>query len=220
MGLQYIGVIMDGYIGKKSKLENLPSSSYLILNRVDRPLPDGGRPTIDLWPDVSEYGPDELFPAPGFTLPDGSTPKLFSSRHPATVGRHFHWMAQHGVDGVFLQRFASQCEVDGRTTGATLDLMRLRDEVLGRVRTAAEKEGRVWAIMYDVGSTPPERLEHLLRTDWAHLRDDLRILESPNYLKDGGRPVIALWGVSGLSLISLYFNANFLCRLGLCRPLT
>ena len=53
----------------------------------------------------------------------------------------------HGIDGAFLQRFATQCEVDGNTTGAIADLMRLRDEVLDRVREAAEKENRVWAIM-------------------------------------------------------------------------
>lgn len=56
-------------------------------------------------------------------------------------------MAKHGIDGAFLQRFATQCEADGNTTGATADLMRLRDEVLDRVREAAEKENRVWAIM-------------------------------------------------------------------------
>lgn len=164
----------------------------LTRSRFDRPLPDGGHPTFDLWPDVSDYGPDELFPAPGLSLPDGSTPKLFSSRHPATVGRHFNYMARVGVDGVFLQRFASQCEVDGNTTGAMADLMRLRDEVLMRVREAAEREGRVWAIMYDVGGR--DRLEHVLRTDWAHLRNDLHILDSPNYLKENGKPVIAIWG--------------------------
>jgi hypothetical protein len=57
-------------------------------------------------------------------------------------------MARHGIDGAFLQRFGTQCEVDGNYSGPTADLMRLRDEVLDRVREAAEKENRVWAIMY------------------------------------------------------------------------
>lgn len=49
-------------------------------------------------------------------------------------------MAQHAVDGAFLQRFAGQCEND--------DSMRnQRDEIGDRVREAAEKEGRVFAIM-------------------------------------------------------------------------
>ena len=45
----------------------------------------------------------------------------------------------HGVDGVFLQRFAGQTEND--------DVKRLRDEVGDRVLEAAEQEGRVFAIM-------------------------------------------------------------------------
>lgn len=57
-------------------------------------------------------------------------------------------MARHGVDGAFLQRFAGQLEVDGRTEGGNSDIMRLRDEVGDRVQEAAEQEGRVFAIMY------------------------------------------------------------------------
>ena len=54
-------------------------------------------------------------------------------------------MAEHGVDGVFLQRFASHC-AEGKE-----DLRRMRDEITLRVREAAEKEGRVFSIMLVVG---------------------------------------------------------------------
>ena len=126
------------------------------LHWLDKPLTEGGRPNFDLFPDVTEYSEEELYPVPGLAFPSsnhqynspGKPAKLFSSRNPKTVQRHFHWMAQHGIDGAFLQRFASQCEVDGNTTGSTADLMRLRDEVLDRVREAAERDHRVWAIMY------------------------------------------------------------------------
>ena len=57
--------------------------------------------------------------------------------------RHFHWMAEHGVDGAFLQRFAGQCDLESGNQG----IMRIRDEVGERVREAAEREGRVFAIM-------------------------------------------------------------------------
>ncbi|THH23249.1 hypothetical protein EUX98_g7929 [Antrodiella citrinella] len=76
------------------------------------PIPDGGRPNTDLWPDVSEYSPSELFPAPGLKLATGEQTYLFSSRNARTVERHFHWMAQHGVDGAFLQRFAGQTDME------------------------------------------------------------------------------------------------------------
>lgn len=68
--------------------------------------PGPGNVTVDLWPDVSEYGEDELFTTQ-FKLADGSTAKVFSSYHRATVSRHFRWMKDYGIDGVFLQRFAN-----------------------------------------------------------------------------------------------------------------
>lgn len=116
------------------------------LHWCNAPLPSGGRPNTDLWPDTSAYDPAELFPVPGLTLPSGAPAHLFSSRHPATVRRHFHWMALHGVDGAFLQRFAGQCERKPGNHG----VRDLRDEVGARVREAAEAEGRVFAIMYVV----------------------------------------------------------------------
>jgi hypothetical protein len=51
------------------------------------PIPDGGHPNIDLWPDVSEYSPSELYPAPGLKFVSGEQARLFSSRHPMTVQR-------------------------------------------------------------------------------------------------------------------------------------
>ncbi|GLB36755.1 putative xylosidase arabinosidase [Lyophyllum shimeji] len=160
------------------------------LHWFDAPIPDGGRPNIDLWPDVSSYSPSELFPAPGLKNKSGEQMFLFSSRHPKTVQRHFHWMAEHGVDGAFLQRFASQCDVEAGNEG----IMRIRDEVGDRVREAAEKEGRVFAIMYDVSGVPPDRIQRIMERDWVHLIRHKGILDSPNYLKEKGKPVIALWG--------------------------
>jgi hypothetical protein len=80
---------------------------------------------------------------PGLEMRDGSAAKVFSSRHPKTVQRHFRWMAEAGVDGAFLQRFVGQCDTHHGNHG----IRNLRDEVGDRVREAAEKEGRVWAIM-------------------------------------------------------------------------
>lgn len=35
------------------------------LHWFNYPIPDGGRPNTDLWPDVSSYSQSELFVAPG-----------------------------------------------------------------------------------------------------------------------------------------------------------
>ncbi|KAG5651099.1 hypothetical protein H0H81_009855 [Sphagnurus paluster] len=156
----------------------------------DAPIPDGGHPNTDLWPDVSSYSPSELFPAPGLKNADGEQLFLFSSRHPKTVQRHFHWMAEHGVDGAFLQRFATQCDLEGGSEG----IRRIRDEVGDLVRQAAEKEGRVFAIMYDVTAAAPDRIQQILEHDWLYLIREKGILDSPNYLREKGKPVVSLWG--------------------------
>ncbi|KAG1830038.1 hypothetical protein EV424DRAFT_1584185 [Suillus variegatus] len=169
--------------------EPLDPNHHGWLHWFDKPLPDGGHPNTDIWPDVSDYSPSELYPAPGLKNADGEQMFLFSSRHSKTVRRHFHWMALHGVDGAFLQRFAGQCDIEAGTA-----MRKIRDEVGDRVREAAEAEGRVFAIMYDVSGVHPDKIQRVLEQDWMHLVRDKCILDSPNYLREKGSPVIALWG--------------------------
>ncbi|KAH9964609.1 hypothetical protein BC827DRAFT_1265868 [Russula dissimulans] len=155
------------------------------------PVPHGGHLNIDYWPDTSQYSREELFVAPGFKHQDGSPAHLFSSRNPKTVQKHFHWMAESGVDGVFLQRFLGLCDV---ANGGNEGNRRIRDEVGDHVQRAAEHEGRVYAIMYDVTGVQPERVQEVIEADWHHLLRDKRVLNSPNYLREDGKPVIAIWG--------------------------
>src|SRR5215831_12001835 len=61
--------------------------------------------TFEMWPDLTDFNDDERYLAPGFTYPNGKPAQLFSSAHPRTVERHFRWMEQYGIDGVFVQRF-------------------------------------------------------------------------------------------------------------------
>ncbi len=89
---------------------------------------------------MSDYTAEELYPAPGLTLSDGQPAKLFSSRNLRTVQRHFQWMAEHGIDGAFFQRFGTEIQVHS-------GLKALKDEVCDRVREAADLTGRVWAVM-------------------------------------------------------------------------
>ncbi|KAI6028939.1 hypothetical protein EDC04DRAFT_2926311 [Pisolithus marmoratus] len=154
------------------------------LHWTDGIVSQGGRPNVDLWPDTSEYSPSELFPIPGLNMANGEPAVVFSSRHPKTVRRHFHWMALHGVDGAFLQRFAGQCDLEMGNHG----IRRVRDEVGERVREAAEAEGTMSS------GVSPDRIQRVLEQDWIHLLRDQRILDSPNYLREKERPVVALWG--------------------------
>src|SRR5262245_35582202 len=66
-----------------------------------------GSCSIDLWPDVSELGPDERYPTP-FRHKDGRVAHVFSSHNRQTVLRHFRWMKRYGIDGAFVQRFGTE----------------------------------------------------------------------------------------------------------------
>src|SRR4051812_40872188 len=61
--------------------------------------------TVEMWPDTSELAADERYEAKGFTLADGKPAYLFSSANAKTVDRHFEWLRDYGIDGVFVQRF-------------------------------------------------------------------------------------------------------------------
>src|SRR5262245_22578873 len=138
--------------------------------------------TFEMWPDTSELTDDEKYPAPGFTLPDGKPAHLFSSTHPKTVDRHFQWMREYGIDGVFLQRFLVELGDPAL------------DKVLDHVRASAEKTGRVYAICYDLSGANKEKLYDQLMADWKRLVDDKKVTKDDRYLHHGGKPVVFVWG--------------------------
>jgi hypothetical protein len=48
----------------------------------------------------------------------------------------------------------------------------------------------------------------VLEQDWVHLMRDKCILDSPNYLREKGRPVIALWGMRSHKDIIRVFSSR------------
>jgi len=141
--------------------------------------------TVDFWPDISELDADELF-ATRLTLPDGAPAQVYSAFTPKTVLRHFQWMQENDLDGVFLQRFVSELS-DPR-------FFALRNQVTHNVQAGAEKYGRVFAVMYDISGQPTNTLVSALTNDWTFLAHTLRVTDSPRYLRHHGRPVVAIWG--------------------------
>jgi hypothetical protein len=150
-----------------------------------RQTPNAENITIDMWPDLREFDADELF-ATDFVYEDGSNAGLYSAYTTKSVDRHVKWMKDYGIDGVFVQRFISSAK-------ARRDQ---RDQVLQNVRLGAETHGRVFVNMYDMSGGKPETFVQDVIEDWKHLVDDLKILESPNYLHHEGRPLLSLWGVN------------------------
>lgn len=94
--------------------------------------------TVEMWPDMSEYRKNERFLVPGFTGPDNQRMFLFSSANQSTVERHFEWMREYGIDGVFVQRFLVNLKKPSF------------DTVLKHVRSSAKKSGRIYAVGYDL----------------------------------------------------------------------
>jgi hypothetical protein len=145
-----------------------------------------GNITIDLWPDVSELSDSEKYKT-RFVHSDGSPAYLFSSYNKETVERHFKWMQDYGIDGVFLQRFA--------TTVKSVDGLNKRNQVTSNVQSGANKYGRTWAMMYDLSGLKKGDIKSVLMEDWKMLVDRMKILEDKSYLRHKGKPVISIWGI-------------------------
>jgi len=141
--------------------------------------------TVDFWPDISELDPDELF-ATNMTLTNGSPARVYSAFTQKTVVRHFKWMKDNHLDGVFLQRFTSELSDPA--------FFALRNQVATNVRRGADTYGRVFAIMYDISGQPAATLVNTLTNDWAYLSSFMQITNSPRYLRHKGKPVVAVWG--------------------------
>ena len=141
--------------------------------------------TFDFWPDTSELDADELF-STSMTYSNGTPAKLYSAYKQRTVVRHFKWMQDNHLDGVFFQRFLS--DLPGGNLSA------LRNQVAVNVRVGAETYGRVFAIMYDISGYSTNTLVSKLTNDWLYLVNTQRVTSSPAYLHHKGKPVVAIWG--------------------------
>ncbi|HSU56827.1 MAG TPA: Ig-like domain-containing protein [Candidatus Dormibacteraeota bacterium] len=141
--------------------------------------------TVDFWPDVSELDPDELF-STSMTYPNGAPAKLYSAYNAKTVLRHFKWMRDNHLDGVFLQRFSS-----GLSDASTFARL---NQVAANVRAGADAYRRVFALMYDISGHPTNTLVSALTNDWLYLVNTLQLTNSSRYLRHNGKPVVAVWG--------------------------
>jgi hypothetical protein len=141
-----------------------------------------GNAKIDLWPDMSELGPGERFTT-DFTNAAGKVAEVFSSFKQPTVLRHFEWMRDYGIDGVFVQRFA----VDTRGANG----LRHNNTVLSHCREGAKRSGRTFAVMYDLSGLGTNRMQEVIE-DWKSLRTAMKVTDDGQYLKHHGKPLVAV----------------------------
>ena len=147
-----------------------------------------GTCSIELWPDVRELPAANRVATP-FKHPDGSAAEVYNSTDKAAIDLHFAWMKEYGIDGVFLQRFATTTR-DPRFRGPM-------DKVLVNVRTAAQSPAREWALMYDLTGLKPGQMDTVIN-DWKKLRQEMDVADTKKdsaYLKHRGKPLVALWGL-------------------------
>jgi hypothetical protein len=147
--------------------------------------PTADNANFDFWPDTSELDADELFTT-SLTYSNGAPAKLYSAYKQKTVVRHFKWMKDNNLDGVFFQRFLS--DLNGANISA------LRNQVALNVRVGAETYGRVFAIMYDISGYSTNTLISKLTNDWLYLVNTQHVTNSPAHLHHKGKPVVAIWG--------------------------
>ncbi|MDB5327537.1 MAG: xylosidase, partial [Phycisphaerales bacterium] len=149
---------------------------------------DAGNVHIDVWPDVSEY--EKIYPT-ALKMADGTSARVFSSVDASTVGLHFKWMRDYGIDGVFVQRFFS---------GLRMPESRLKSRrVLEQSLTSSRKYDRAISVMYDLSGLKASGEDcSAVIEDWKELVDDLKLTSQgtdQTYLYDHGKPLVAIWGL-------------------------
>ena len=153
-----------------------------------------GNVQFDMWPDMSELDANERFETK-FKLKNGENAQLYSAHNEKTVLRHFKWMRDYGLDGVFLQRFAS--ETRSPESGGDARLRKHIDTVLAHVRKGARQYGRVYGLMYDLSGVKDGEIDRVI-TDWKYLVDSTHLTKDERYIRHKGQPVVALWGLGFL----------------------
>jgi len=190
----YTGTSMTGYQGWFGTPGDGGTNNWRHYNGKNGFKP--GSASIEYWPDMREADEDEKY-LTSFTKSDGSPCYVFSSVHPKTVGRHFQWMKEYGIDGAFMQRFRSDW-----------GLKPTMNKILGNALAAAREHDRAISLMYDIGANihvdgvPNDALRTLevnkIFGDWKELIDELGLTtggDDQPYLYHDGKPLIVLWGV-------------------------
>ena len=147
-----------------------------------------GNQTFDVYPDVSDFPEEILYPTDYADLLSGKPALLYDGTSEEAIDTQVRWMRDYGIDGFAVSRFftgTSEAEIQTRTK---LDYM----------KEAAERYGRIFYMGYDLsgiggyGEAGIKRLE----ADFV-LNVEKKYVYSPNYAQAGGKPVVSLWGFQG-----------------------
>ncbi len=173
-----VGKITVGYQGWFAcKGDGSPINAWWHWTQDWSKTPSPSNKGMKSWPDVRDY--THTYETEFADLGNGEKATLFSSYDDQSVDLHFSWMKQYGMDAAALQRFNPN-GMEGP----------IRDAVTARVKTAAEKYGVKFYIMYDVSGWTNMQSE--IKSDWTNKMK--KYVSSPAYARQNGKPVVCIWG--------------------------
>lgn len=183
MNINFTSQVFAGYQGWFATPANKTLKRWSHWSKAGDPR--HGYTAFELYPDTSDYQNEDLYQTGYADLHGGGPSRLFDSDSDGVIDVHFQWMKEHGIDGVSLQRFVVSLK---RKRG------RWRNSTARRVRKFSEKTGKSFYIMYDISGHNGKNLAAYIENDFENfVKKDL--LESPQYARQDGRPVVAIWGL-------------------------
>ncbi|HLO58518.1 MAG TPA: T9SS type A sorting domain-containing protein [Bacteroidales bacterium] len=179
----YTGLSMSGYQGWFSAQGDGSGQNWVHYAKNGTFGP--GSCVIDYWPDMREATSSEKF-STSF-LKGSDTAYVYSPYIPATVSRHFRWMKEYGVDGVFMQRFV--VDIMNPATKERLN------QVLINAIQAAKANHRAISVMYDlsgIDTTSRSAQEYLdiIKNDWNELKNSVGIFNYGDGIKGENQPML------------------------------
>ena len=170
-----VGKVTTGYQGWfAARGDGSPANRWWHWDNNTNNPPSPADHFIKAWPDVREL--TTTF-ATGFAaLGNGQPANLFSSWTDQTIDTHVKWHQQYGIDTIALQRFADEIPT--------------RNGVAAKLRTAAEKYGRKYYIMYDISGWT--NFATGVPSDWTNAM--AAHTASSAYARQNGKPVVCIWG--------------------------
>jgi hypothetical protein len=155
---------------------------------IDHASPDGTNLLIDMYPDMREFDSDELY-STAMTLGGVAPAPLYSSSNSKTINRHFKWMQDYSIDGIFIQRFIKE------HMSNDLSYQRQLNKTLWNAKDSAAEHGRVFAVMYDVSNCiDGDNWINFLKYDWMSLVDQ-GLIDGDRYLNHKDKPLVGIWGM-------------------------
>ncbi len=147
--------------------------------------PEKGNSSFEIYPDLTDYDPGELYQTGFADLGNGEPASLFSSID--VIDTHFEWMKNAKIDGIALQRFIGDNPYPISYSPVSK---------LSRVKAAAEENEKIFYICYDMSSGKDENAwVESIKFDWVfNIEQTNTLTSSPAYATVDGKPVVQIWG--------------------------